>query len=456
MRFFRARTIRGRITLWSVIFAVILISAAAFAFHAAVETIVTASTHSLLDSDGASFEASIRQGRTKNFNTPGDDELVAVISPSGKVLVNSLPDGLSSQLYELVKLDDGDHTVADTSKLTYNVADERIFTKHGVWHIVEARNRDAAEVLLNGVTMVLIIGVIALVIGFGFSAWVVTGLALRPVSRMRRQASGLSQAPTDDILPVGPVPDELSALAQTLNEFITSVRSSADRERQMVADASHELRTPVAVLRTQLQLAHISSGDAKALEEQITAAELTVDRLANLTTNLLTLSRIEAGDVIPQTGMDVLLTEFLRSMDRAILLGSSHSVTVDFVTDPIDETLRVPIVPADFAGLIDNLVANAIAASAKGSVVDVDLKVEDDRLILSVRDAGHGIPDDFLPVAFDRFTRGEPSRPRSIGGNGLGLAIVRAIAVRSGGDARLEQRTSGGVLAVVELPIGSR
>ena len=455
MRFPRARTIRGRITVWSVIFSAVFISVAAYVFHASVESIVASSTKSLLDSDGASYEASIRAGRSKNFNSPGDDELVAVISPAGKVLVNSLPDGLSSQLYRILKLDDSVHILADTPSLSYNVADESIESKHGTWHIVEARNRDAEQVVLNGVTLVLIIGVIALVIGFGFSAWVVTGLALRPVTRMRQQASRLSQSPTDDILPVGPVPDELSALAGTLNEFITSVRASADRERQMVDDASHELRTPVAVLRTQLQLAHISTGDAKALEEQITAAEVTVDRLANLTTNLLILSRIEAGDDTQETRMDALLAEFLSSMDRAILLGSTHSVSVDFVTEPIDPELTVSIVPADFAGLIDNLVANAIAASRKGSVVDVRLEKVDDRLILSVLDSGSGIPDDFLPVAFDRFTRGDSSRLKAIGGNGLGLAIVRAIAVRTGGEARLEQRTSGGVCAVVELPIRS-
>jgi len=452
VKFLRARTIRGRITVWSVVVAAILISAAAFAFRGAVDTIVASSTRSLLASDGAPYEASIRAGRTEHFDRPGDSELIAVVSPAGHVRVNSLPDGLSAQLYKLLQLDDGDHVIADKTVASYDVANESVTVKDGTWHLIEARNRDAGQVVLNGLTLVLAIGVILLVIGFGISAWLVTGLALRPVTRMRQQASRLSQAPTDDVLPIGPVPDELSALAETLNEFITSVRSSADRERQMVADASHELRTPVAVLRTQLQLAHISTGDAKALEEQISAAELTVERLATLSTNLLTLSRIEAGDVAPQTDVGALLAEFLRSMDRAVLLGSGHSVTVDFVTADIDEKLQVPIVPADFAGLIDNLVANAIVASPKGSVVDVRLALDDHRLILTVEDSGHGIPDDFLPVAFDRFTRADSSRPRAIGGNGLGLAIVRAIAVRSGGDARLEQRKSGGVRAVVDLP----
>jgi two-component system OmpR family sensor kinase len=452
VKFLRARTIRGRITVWSVVVAAILMSAAAFVFRGGVDTIVASSTRSLLASDGAPYEASIRAGRTRKFDKPGDSELIAVISPSGDVRVNSLPDGLSSQLYKLLQLDAGDHVIADRSVASYDVANEPVTVKNGTWHLIEARNRDAGQIVLNGLTLVLAIGVVLLVIGFGLSAWIVTGLALRPVTRMRQQASRLTQASTDDILPVGPVPDELSALAETLNEFITSVRSSADRERQMVADASHELRTPVAVLRTQLQLAHISTGDARALEEQISAAELTVDRLANLSTNLLMLSRIEAGDVAPQAGMDALLAEFLRSMDRAVLLGSSHSVRVDFVTEAIDEGIQVPIVPADFAGLVDNLVTNAIAASPRGSVVDVRLALDQDRLVLTVEDTGVGIPDDFLPVAFDRFTRADSSRPRALGGSGLGLAIVRAIAVRSGGDARLEQRKSGGVRAVVDLP----
>jgi signal transduction histidine kinase len=367
--------------------------------------------------------------------------------------MTSLPDSLEDRVHKLVGLSRGLNTVRISDRLQYDVVNESVNTPDGTWHIIEARNSDSGQAVLNGLSLVLAIGSLLLVIGFGISTWIISGLALRPVTRMREQASLLSHSASADTLPVGPARDELSALAETLNAFITSVRSSADRERQMVADASHELRTPVAVLRTQLQLAHLSTGDAVALEREITSAEGTLDRLSNLTTNLLTLSRIEAEEPPPATTIDVLLAEFLASMDRAIVLGSVRSVSVDFTNAKVRTKSRVAIQPVDFAGLIDNLVANAIAASPRGSAVEVRLVQTDDDLLLTVVDSGPGMSEDFLRVAFDRFSRESTSRPRPSGGSGLGLAIVRAIVTRSAGDVRLEPRATGGTRATVALPL---
>jgi two-component system, OmpR family, sensor kinase len=453
VRFVRGHTIRGRITLWAVVIALLLVAAAAVAFRAAVDGIVASSTHTLLTSNGASFEAAIHTGQEVNFSKPGDDQLVAVVNPHGQVMVSSLPASLERRVRTLVALDHGLKTIKTTHDVQYNVVNETVDGPTGVWHLIEARNSDSGQDVLNGLTLVLGIGVVLLVIGFGVSTWVVSGLALRPVTRMREQASVLSHSMTAETLPVGPVSDELSALAETLNDFITSVRSSADRERQMIADASHELRTPVAVLRTQLQLAHLSTGDAAALEREITAAEGTLDRLSGLTTSLLTLSRIESELPAPTTSGADLITEFLGSMDRAIVLGSMSAVSVEFSYARVRPQIRVAIRPIDFAGLVDNLVSNAIAASPRGSNVAVTLGLDGDSLVLTVVDAGHGMPPEFLQVAFDRFSRAAASRPRPTGGSGLGLAIVRAIVSRSGGDARLEPRAEGGMRATATLPL---
>jgi signal transduction histidine kinase len=459
----RGQAIRSRITIWSVLIAAVLIAVAAFAFLGSVESIVAASTRALLDSDGASYEASIQRGMTDQFSNPGEQQLIAIVDPTGHVRLSNLPHSLNEKMAELEKLSaSGLHSVQGGHGVRYSVSVEDVLAPTSVngavqvWRIIAARNSASGAVVLDGVSDALIGAGFALVVAFGVSAWMVTGLSLRPVMRMRRQASLLSQSTSADTLPIGPVRDELSALAETLNEFITSVRASTDRERQMVADASHELRTPIAVLKTQLQLAHLSRGDATALEKEIVAAELTLERLSNLTTNLLTLSRIEAADTAGPTQHsrgEVILAEFLASMDRAIVLGSARGVSVDFSTDGVEPDGRVPILPVDFAGLVDNLVSNAIAASPRGARVDVLLERRDNLLVLTVLDCGHGITADFLAVAFDRFSRPVASRGRAVGGNGLGLAIVKAIVTRSGGDVRLEQRREGGVRATVELPV---
>ncbi|MCU1471541.1 MAG: two-component system sensor protein [Glaciihabitans sp.] len=452
MKWLRSQAIRSRITIWSVVIAIVLIAIAGLGFRISVDSIVSGSTRDLLASDGAPYEASIVRGDTKTFARPAEDQLIALIDPTGAVRISDLPSSLADKIESLADFGHGVHIVTTRSKSQYDVQNETVHTKAGDWHVIEARNRAEGDVVLSGLTTVTIVGGVALVVAFGIASWIVTGLALRPVTRLRRQASLLAQNARAGILPIGPVHDEISALAITLNEFITSERASADRERQMVADASHELRTPIAVLTTQLQLAHLSTGDAEALEGEIAAAEQTLTRLANLTTNLLTLSRIEAEEEVPVTSADALLAEFFSSMDRAIVLGSAHSVAVDFTTDGVDAKTAVTIPPVDFAGLVDNLVSNAIAASPRGSGVDVRLARIGKQLVLTVADRGHGITDDFLPVAFDRFSRPEESRQHTIGGNGLGLAIVKAIVVRSGGGVRLEQRKEGGVRAVVTFP----
>lgn len=453
MRWLRNQSIRARITIASVLIGAVLFAVAGFAFRAGVDTIVKSSTRTLLGSNAAPYEASLRRGTTSGFAQPGEDQVVAVVDPTGKVRVSSLPDSLADRVNELVKLQHGPTVVRTSPTLQYWVSNETVHIADGDWHIISARNRADGSVVLQGLDAVMIVGAILLVILFGIATWIVTGLALRPVSRMRERAQTLSESAGVDTLPVGPVRDELSALAETLNTFITSVRSSADRERQMVADASHELRTPIAVLTTQLQLAHLSKGDAAALESEITDAQQTVERLSNLATNLLTLSRIEAADATVSTTTDAIEAEFLSSMDRAIILGSAHGVGVDFRTTGARPSDRLPILPADFTGLVDNLVSNAIAASDAGSEVDVELAWAQGRALLTVTDSGRGIEDEFLAVAFDRFTRTQTSRSTVLGGNGLGLAIVKAIVTRSGGEVRLEQREQGGVRAVVELPL---
>lgn len=458
MKWLRSQTIRARITISSVLIGAVLIVIAGVGFRTSVDAIVAGSTRTLLASDASPYEASIGRSAVRAFPQPDENQLIAVIDPKGATRVSSLPDSLADRTDALVKLRGGVHIVQTSPTQQYDVMNELVFGKGGEWHIIAARNRAAGQVVLGDLDAVMVAGGLALVAGFGIASWIVTGLALRPVSRMRRQAKQLSESATAATLPVGPVRDELSALAETLNAFITSVRSSADRERQMVADASHELRTPLAVLTTQLQLAHLSTGDADALEREIEAAEQTLARLSNLTTSLLTLSRIEAADADatapdPWTPGSVILTEFLACMDRAIILGSSLGISVDFTMSEVDEAAEVPILANDFAGLMDNLVSNAIAASSRGHGVEVGLTATAETLTLSVVDSGHGIPEDFLPVAFDRFSRTELSRTHRIGGSGLGLAIVKAIVTRSGGDVRLESRAGGGVRAIVELPV---
>lgn len=220
----------------------------------------------------------------------------------------------------------------------------------------------------------------------------------------------------------------------------------------MVSDASHELRTPLAALTARLELAHRSSGDAAALGRELRAAEADAARLVALANTMLELSRLDEEGPTPFTPASDLVSELMASIDRARAIDAMGPRDVDFTADVDEPDARYGLTPAAFARVVDNLVANAIAAGSDGGVVRGDLRqAPDHTLVLTVADDGPGVPETLLPQAFDRFTRADESRT-ALGGSGLGLALVRGIAERAGGTAALENGSCGGAVATVRLP----
>jgi len=303
---------------------------------------------------------------------------------------------------------------------------------------------------LDRITQALITGALVIVLGFGIASWLLTGAALRPVTRMRKQAEALVAQRSTEPLPIGSATDELSALAKTLNLFISDVRQSVDRERQLVSDASHELRTPLAILMAQLELAHLSRGDATALEAQIVIAQQSVARLSGLATGLLELSQLDSGAPDIQSGWTELAAELAASVDRARMLAVATRVTIDFdvVGEPTPSTYLIAV--ENFGRVVNNLTNNAIAAVQAGGSVRIALRHSASELLLTVVDSGPGMPESFLPVAFDRFSRPDAARAAHDGGSGLGLAIVRAIVQGARGSVTLSN--ADGFTVTVSLP----
>ena len=445
----RRLSIRWRITLGTLAIAAVFSAAAVFAFRAQVQHILSTTTTTLLQHDAAPYVPQIVAGNGQASGHPGRGQLVAVVDPAGVTVTSSLPKSLEQQLDQLVQFDDDAHSVVGGDD-TYRVLNHTVRTGTGDWHVVTARDDDSATLSLDRITQALIVGAAVLVLAFGIASWLLTAAALRPVNRMRRQAKALVAEGSTEPLPVGPATDELSALATTLNEFIADVRQSVDRERQLVSDASHELRTPLAILMAQLELAHLNSGDAVALEAEIVAAQRSVARLSSLATGLLELSQIEAQP--PESGSTwaELVQQLAASVDRSRLLAVAKDVTIDF--DATDETSDASylIAAGNFGRLIDNLSTNAINAVDEGGTVRIVLRHSTDELLLNVVDDGPGMPPEFLPVAFDRFSRPDEARTKRAGGSGLGLAIVHAIVVAAKG--RVTLRNSDGFSVMVTLP----
>jgi signal transduction histidine kinase len=358
-------------------------------------------------------------------------------------------------------------TTIDVSGEPYRIAALAVQRKDGVWLAIAGVSRRATDETLQDLRNALWIACPVLVFLVAAGSWVLAGAALRPVERMRRDAA--THAGTSyDRLAVPDTGDELANLAVTLNELLERLGSSLARQQDLVADAGHELRTPLAVLRTELELASRPGRSHEELVDAVEHAALEVDRLSQLAEDLLFLARADGGGqlVRPQeTDLDEILAAALRS--------------ARINADPLGVQLRAKIQPELTAVLdpnavrraVDNLLTNAIEfapggvdgpgehgpanGSTRGTVTLTAGFAPNGRTVtISVADTGPGFPDDFLPHAFDRFRRADPARSHLHGqrGAGLGLAVVREIAEAHGGTASAHNRPEGGAIVSLTIP----
>jgi signal transduction histidine kinase len=284
------------------------------------------------------------------------------------------------------------------------------------------------------------IGLIALVLGLAF-AWVLAGTLARPLQRLaataRRVEAGDLQARAE---PEGST--EHREVAHAFNDMTERLGQVLEAQREFVANASHQLRTPLTGLRLRLESAALKAGPE--LGAELEAAEQEVQRLARLLTTLLTLAR--EGDR-PPARATVSLSAAVeqaegRWSDRARSTG--HELTTVCEADPVARASE-----EDIAIVLDNLIENALNYSPGGTVT-VECGRERDEVYLAVLDQGPGLEPGEEERIFDRFARG--SGGRGSPGTGLGLALVATLARRWGGSASIANAVEGGARAEVRLP----
>ncbi|MEM9039319.1 MAG: ATP-binding protein [Actinomycetota bacterium] len=279
----------------------------------------------------------------------------------------------------------------------------------------------------------------ALVLLIGGVAWLLTGRALRPVRSITEQAATISGGTLDTRVPVPATGDEIATLATTVNGMLDRLETDDRRRRQFVSDASHELRTPVAVLRSEAEVAlrHPESTRVDELADSVAAESA---RMSVVIDDLLALARQDEG--IRRALVDV-------DLDDLLLADAARSRRVP-VTTPGVSAARVHGDPGELARMIGHLLDNA-ARHAETSVV-VTLSTAGGTARLIVDDDGPGVPPDRREQIFERFARLDDARTRDRGGAGLGLAVVRGIAERHGGSVSVDRAPLGGARFVVTLP----
>ncbi|MBA2424977.1 MAG: HAMP domain-containing protein [Actinobacteria bacterium] len=302
--------------------------------------------------------------------------------------------------------------------------------------LVGASLEDRDETLRGFLIILFLVGPTALlltsVLGYGLAT-----AALRPVEAMRVEAAAISGSEPGRHLPLPRSQDEIHRLGETLNEMLDRLEAALERERGFVADASHELRTPLALLKAELELALRRPRSAPELEDAIRSAAAETDRLAGLAEDLLLLARSDQGELALRTEK-VSAKDLLNRVAERFRLhaeAAGRAIEID-----VPNGLELDADPRRLEQAVGNLVENALK-HAHGSVRLTG--VEHDGMIeLHVRDEGHGFSPEFLPRAFDRFSRADDAR--SGDGTGLGLTIADAIAGAHGGSARAKNLESGG------------
>lgn len=276
--------------------------------------------------------------------------------------------------------------------------------------------------------------------------WVLAGAALRPVERMRREASAISLSDPDRRLPVPSTGDELERLGVTLNSMLGRLEEAFERERRFVDDASHELRTPLGILKAELDLASSKARTLAELQAALNSASEEADRLVRLAEDLLVLSRLHRGR-LPLDRRDVSLRELVTEAGRPHEAGARAAGVQMDIRAP-DEVVRVD--PVRVRQALENLIANAVRHAGSGGSVAVEASQATGEVRFDVSDSGPGFPEDFLEHAFEPFARGGAapdagaSAAAGPAGAGLGLAIVRAVAESHGGEVSAENLPGGG------------
>jgi signal transduction histidine kinase len=305
-----------------------------------------------------------------------------------------------------------------------------------------AASLEHVEESVVAVTGILLVGLPILLFLVGATSWVIVGRALRPVEAIRSEVAHISAHDLGRRVPAPPVDDEIGRLARTMNAMLDRLQTFTDRQRRFVADASHELQSPIASSRAELDIAVAHS---RATDWTATAAGLLDDneRMERLVRDLLYLARADDPATSTPNGPvdldDVVASEVERIRSRARVPIEASGVSPVEVSGHADALGRV----------VRNLLENADRHAT--SAVTVELRRDGRMARLVVSDDGPGVPEPDRERIFERFTRLDESRTRDTGGAGLGLAIAREITEAHGGRIAAEQ-CDRGARFVVSLP----
>ncbi len=437
----RLGTIRARITALAAVVVGIVLFVTAVTILLIQEQQLTAAVDGALRVRADEIEALVAN-RAEPAEALGEagtsDRPIQIVGPGGIVVAASPPiDAFGSAVdqeitretfrtFETLPIEDDQYRV-----LSRPIGEGRVL--HVASNLEEVR--ESTRVLAGSLIFAVPVAVIVLA---GVVWWLV-GRTLRPVSAIQAEVQSITADQLDRRVPRPDTDDEIDQLAATMNEMLDRVDHSVRAQRRFVADASHELRSPLTRIRTDLEIGW-AEGEA---EQALVSLHEEVAGLQALVEDLLHLARSDAG--VQVAGSELVDLDDVTQREVASMRATAR---VPVVTDV--ESVIVRGSPERLARVVRNLLDNAVRHAHQE--VRVSLFEEDGHAVLAVADDGAGIPESAVASIFERFVRTDESRSADKGGTGLGLAIARDIVERHGGTIFVDTEVQSGARFVVHLP----
>jgi signal transduction histidine kinase len=432
----RLATVRVRITLAAVLVVGIALAAGGAWLVRAQRNALTNDVETAARLRSRDIAATVADGKfPATLAIPrADENLVQVIDANGKVVaaspnivgearistLNPGPSGYASRTLDSLP-------VGDTR---FRVVARRVATTSGTYTVYVAGSLEPVDNSTSNLAGLLLIGLPILLALVGTTTWVLTGRALQPVEAIRREVEAIGAGDLHRRVPEPGTADEIGRLARTMNAMLGRLEHATDRQRRFVADASHELRSPLTGIRAQLEvdLAHPGRADWQTTERDVLDDAIRMQRLVD---DLLVLATADASVSDASHRELVDLDEIVLTEARRLGSRTPHHI----------DTARVSGAQIDgnwdqLTRAVRNLLENA--ARHAQSTVNLTLEESDTGVILTVTDDGPGIPPDQQERIFERFTRLDDARTRDTGGTGLGLAITHEVVTAHGGTITLD------------------
>jgi signal transduction histidine kinase len=412
---------------------------------------LTATVHSAASSRAEAVAGQAAAGDAGGFSElvlprVGDEALVQVIRPDGRVLVASAPIDGEPALSSLRPKPGGtlteDRRLAPVDDASFHIVAVGVSTRSGDVVVLVAQSlRPVATATATEIGL-LAVGYPLVLLLVGGATALLVGRSLRTVEAMRRRVAAITARQLHERVPLPAADDEFRRLAQTMNTMLDRLEDSALAQRRFVADASHELRSPLSTLQVGLELldARLRSQDRVT----VTMLREEAERLARLVADLLLLARVDEHGLAPRFA-DVDLDDLVDAERSRVAAQPGPRVVAEV------RPVRVRGDRSQLARAVRNLVDNAVRHAR--TTVTLRLLATGDIARLEVADDGPGVPAADRDRIFQRFVRLQDGRERAGGGSGLGLAIVAEIVAGHGGGVTITDAPGGGAAFVLTLPL---